>query len=77
LEEMTEDEKKLNGLFAHIPLNGKPIGNISLLKRSGLTDDDYWRLRNKLLDEGRIGKGKGKGGSVYRLVESTSALKKT
>lgn len=66
-------EEKLNKLFDEIPANGKPIGNVSLLKKSGLKEDEYWRVRNKLLEQGKIGKGRGKGGSVYRLKEAVSS----
>jgi hypothetical protein len=75
LEESDELKNKLDKLFAHIPRD-KNIGNVTLLKLSGLNEDEYWRLRNKLLEQGKIGKGRGKGGSVYRLKESDETLLK-
>lgn len=63
-----QDERdKLERLFELIPSDGSPVGNITLLQKSELSEDEYWRIRNKLIEQGRIGKGKGKGGSVYRL----------
>lgn len=70
MEETNELQRKLNKLLDKIPPDGQPIGNITLLKQSGLTEDEYWRVRNKLIEQGKIGKGKGKGGSVHRLIES-------
>jgi hypothetical protein len=65
---------KLDKLFAEIPEDGTPIGNVTLLKKSGLKEDEYWQVRNQLLDLGKIGKGKGKGGSVYRLTEAVEPV---
>lgn len=76
MDQYDELKSKLDRLFAEISQDGRPIGNISLLKKSGLKADEYWQLRNQLLEQGKIGKGKGKGGSVYRLKESTETLPK-
>jgi hypothetical protein len=43
-------------------------GNIRLLGALGWSEDEYWRVRNKLIDEGVLVKGQGKGGTV-RIVE--------
>lgn len=72
MEDSGQLKGKLDKLFKEIPTD-KPIGNVSLLKKSGLSEDEYWLLRNKLLEQGRIGKGRGKGGSVYRLNGSGQA----
>lgn len=74
--EANELRNKLDKLFAEIPQDGKPIGNVTLLKKSGLNEEEYWLVRNKLLEQGKIGKGKGKGGSVYRLKESVDTRSK-
>ena len=71
-------------LLSFIPESGESIGNVSLrdrLKRSiagngdELTDQDYWSLRDGLIDEGLIEQGRGRGGSVRRsvLIASTSS----
>jgi hypothetical protein len=40
-----------------------------------LTDEDYWLLRDSLIDEGLLEQGRGRGGSVHRVrtVVPTSA----
>jgi hypothetical protein len=63
-------------LLGSIPGDGKPIGNISLQKKSGFREDEYWSLRNQLIEQGKIGKARGKGGSVYRLLAKVSATAK-
>jgi hypothetical protein len=60
-------DEKLNRLLALIPSDGSPKGNIRLLRESGLTEDEYWLLRNKLIEQGKIGKARGMGGAVYLL----------
>jgi len=68
-------DEKLNKLLALIPPDGTRKGNIRLLQESGLSDDEYWLLRNKLIEQGKVQKGRGKGGSVYRLAVEESAEK--
>lgn len=63
-----------------IPVDGSAKGNMTLRtefleessKKHGvqLNEDDYWNLRDALVDDGKIGLGRGKGGSVRRLSES-------
>jgi hypothetical protein len=38
---------------------------------SELTDEEYWEIRNSLIDEGKIEQGRGYGGSVRRIAESS------
>lgn len=62
-----------------IPENCLPIGNKSLIpeflnlakRKYGieLEENDYWDVRNDLIDDGKIEKGRGKGGSVYRVFQ--------
>lgn len=70
-----------------IPKDGKSIGNVTLLEKfiskTNKLDDDYWTVRNELITEGVVGKGKGKGGSVYLLktakpvsIENTTPMTK-
>lgn len=66
-----EFKQKIETLLAHIPTDGNPIGNITLQKKSGLNGDEYWLPRNQLIENGVIGKAKGKGGSVYLLSPKT------
>jgi hypothetical protein len=38
-----------------------------------LTEEDYWLARNALIEEGLLGRGKGRGGSVHRVVAAEEA----
>ncbi len=76
IEEIQEYKSLLLGL---IPTDGSPKGNVTLLdefkgnakKERGvfLTDEDYWDVRNSLISDGRLVKGRGRGGSVYLAHE--------
>jgi len=55
------------------PEDSSTIGNgamMALLREqvSGLTDDDYAAARDALVDDGLLARGKGRGGSVYRIT---------
>lgn len=67
-----ENELLKKKLLDLIPKNGRLIGNVTLLDKfvneTKKTSDDYWRVRNELINEGVFGKGKGKGGSVYLII---------
>jgi hypothetical protein len=71
-EQSISFDEKLNRLLALIPANGSPKGNIRLLRESGLAEDEYWPLRNKLIEQGKIGKARGMGGAVYLLGSEES-----
>jgi type I restriction enzyme M protein len=45
---------------------GITIGNKSLREKLGWSDELFWTIRNKLIDDGLLIKGGGKGGSVFR-----------
>ncbi len=66
-------------LLNELQADGSPIGNLTLIKRlkGKLDKEEYWGVRDSLVDDGRVGKGKGKGGSVYRkdLVAIPKATK--
>lgn len=62
-------------LFDLTPADGKAIGNVSLRDRlknafpsETFTLDDYWDLRNSLIADGKMEKGRGQGGSVRRIL---------
>ena len=64
-------------LLSLVPESGESVGNVTLrdrLKRAvadqgdELTDTDYWSLRDALIDESAIEQGRGRGGSVHRLI---------
>lgn len=65
-----EPQKLEEALLSLIPKDGKPKGNKALLaelrtKFNDITDDEFWKSRNDLIDAGKLSKGRGKGGSVY------------
>lgn len=71
---MTQYDSQLHDLIlSHVPADGSSIGNGKLLKTlasvAGFAFDeqDYWRVRDMLLAEGLLGKGQGRGGSVYLM----------
>lgn len=76
------DDKSIEiEMIALITKEGKAVGNKTLIadlrkKAKDLTDDDYWRIRNKLIEEGKISKARGKGGAVYLLDIEQSDNKK-
>jgi hypothetical protein len=68
-------------LLSFVPESGANIGNLTIrnqlreaVKALGddISEQDYWLIRDSLIDEGLIEQGRGRGGSVHRLV--TAAL---
>jgi hypothetical protein len=64
-------------LLSLIPAFPQNIGNSALRTKlrsrfdpegDALSDDDYWELRNSLIDDGLIEQGRGRGGSVHRIA---------
>jgi hypothetical protein len=58
-------------LLSNLPSNGAALGNVSLLtilKRKGWSEETFWAIRNRLVDQGILEKGRGKGGSTKRIV---------
>lgn len=71
---MTQYDSQLRDLIlAHVPADGSSIGNTKLQKvlasvaDSAFDEQDYWRVRDALVAEGLLGKGQGRGGSVYLI----------
>jgi adenine-specific DNA-methyltransferase len=62
----------LNDLILSLtPEDGSSIGNgamMALLREHvpGMSDEDYVAARDELVDEGILGRGRGRGGSIYR-----------
>jgi hypothetical protein len=66
-------DKLRDTLLGIIPADGSSIGNVSARRALldadvGASDSDYWRVRNALIDEGVLRPGRGKGGSVSRVL---------
>jgi type I restriction enzyme M protein len=58
-------------LLAAVPEDGSTIGNQSLQEQlrsqfPQLTDDEFWAVRDGLIEAGELVKGRGRGGSVLR-----------
>lgn len=72
-----EIEKSKSLLLDLVPMDGAAIGNkaaraqlIDLVEKKigkKILEDDYWVIRNSLIDEGKITTGKGNGGSILRI----------
>jgi len=59
-------------ILAHVPEDGSAIGNMALLallreQIPGLTEEAYGAVKEDLVAEGLLGKGRGRGGSVFLL----------
>ncbi|WP_280549979.1 site-specific DNA-methyltransferase [Halomonas sp. 11-S5] len=73
---MSQTDAQLRELILTlVPDDGSTIGNARLLKRLGeeageVDKLDYEQVRDGLIEEGVLGKGRGRGGSVYRLAAS-------
>jgi hypothetical protein len=57
-------------LLAGVPADGTSVGNKALREQLGWDEDTYWKVRNQSIAGGRLEKGRGKGGSVKRVVAS-------
>ena len=68
-EEVSELEQRL---LASMPPQG-PIGNGALRYKLGWDEDRYWYIRNRLLQVGVLVTGRGRGGSVLRVVPVVSS----
>lgn len=59
-------------ILANVPEDGSAIGNMALVAMlretvPGLTDEEYTAAKDDLVAEGLLGKGRGRGGSVFLL----------
>lgn len=55
-------------LLALLPDDGTPRPNAELRRQLGFSEDVYWRVRNELLDEGKVVKSRGRGGRTALAV---------
>jgi len=65
-----------NGLVEAIKGKGGKAGNLSLIRELNWPEDQYWDVRDLLVDAGTLLLGRGKGGSV-RLIEADNQLSDT
>lgn len=59
-------------LLERVPGDGSGIGNGRLLRELGWSEEEFWEVRNRLVDRGVLELGRGRGGSVRR-VDATAA----
>jgi hypothetical protein len=71
----TDEEYFLEAL----PTDGQRKGNYRVMEDLGWDEDKYWRVRDRLYDEGKIVLGRGQGGSVARtfITPPTAPLSST
>lgn len=76
---MSQHDANLHDLILQlIPKDGSSIGNIKLQQQLteaaafSFSEEDYWRVRDALIADGVLGKGQGRGGSVFLAQPSAS-----
>lgn len=72
---MTSTEQQIEQFIGTLVSFGCSAGNQRLLETLGWQDSIYQRIKQQLIDDGRIRPGRGRGGSVA-LVENVSSLPK-
>lgn len=60
-----DDRERLLGL---VPSDGKSISNPSLIRQLGWDSAHYYELRDSMVDDGLLVVGRGRGGTVKRVV---------
>jgi type I restriction enzyme M protein len=67
-------------ILKELPKDGTAVGNHSLQTRiaerldAKVKEDDYFAARNALIEEGKLETGRGRGGSVRRVVQAAEAV---
>ena len=72
----TEVEALEQQLLVKVPVDGSSVGNTDLRRRlatEGWTDEQYWTVRDRLVNRGILDTGRGRGGSVHRVFLATGA----
>lgn len=70
------DILRLEGELLSVVPPDSAVGNVTLfaaLEQKGWSDNQYWSIRNRLIDKGQLARGKGRGGSVRRLQVEVQA----
>lgn len=62
---MTEEEQQLYDL---VPADGSYITNPEVRRQLGWEPDQYWRVRNSLIDQNLLSVARGRGGLVCRVL---------
>lgn len=68
MEEMTSDSNDTteheNKLIKTLQVYGGHAGNYSMIEALGWDEEKYWSTRNRLVESGRLKRGRGRGGSI-------------
>src|SRR5258708_2746589 len=70
MPELNPEQEKL---LAAIPEDGSVIGNTTLIRKLGLSEEAYWPLRDALIEKTLIIRGRGGGGAVHRIPKAEGA----
>jgi adenine-specific DNA-methyltransferase len=67
-----------NLILSLTPEDGSSVGNGAMMellkeKMRGITLDDYIAARDELIDDGLIGRGRGRGGSIFRELDGSDS----
>lgn len=57
----------------------EPVGNITLLEkleRLGWNEELYWQIRNSLIERGLLVRGRGRGGSIRKVLPPNQDISK-
>ena len=77
------DESLRKLILSHVPKDGESLGNgklMGLLEEAAdfkFKEADYFRVRDALVEEGKLTTGRGRGGSVMRVLSEKSNGKST
>lgn len=70
-EEIENKEKELLELIKENESIGNKTLRTDLVENHGWTEDLYWQIRNRLIEQGLLETGRGKGGSVRKIIPIT------
>lgn len=65
---MTDSNELEQQLLDRVPTDGSAVGNMRLIRDLNWPEQDYWEVRNRLVDKGILEVGRGRGGSVRRVM---------
>jgi hypothetical protein len=63
---MADDQEQQ--LLSLVPYDGSGVGNTRLIRELRWDEENYWDIRNRLVERGGLELGRGRGGSVRRIV---------
>ena len=69
IPELNTDESQL---YALVPLSGETISNPVVQGQLDWPDEKYWKVRDALVDRGLVVRGRGRGGTLKRVVEEAA-----